>query len=133
MREEATCFNISAFGTQHFVIKCKLILILKKYQERHLKSKKLLHFQQSNREESPPDRPQGQLLGPLHTSNSPALAGKIYPAPWCRSPVRWAGSPSFEPWLQPSLPVPSQPATCPPSTELAGQQQVSLTLIGEPS
>lgn len=39
--------------------------------------------------------------------HSPAQAGKIYPGPWCRSPVRWAGSPSPEQSLQPSLPVPS--------------------------
>lgn len=104
-----------------------------KNQERHLKSKKRINFQLDNWEESPPDRPQGQLLGPLHMSNSPAPAGKIYPAPWCRSPVRWGGSPSPDPWLQPSLPVPSQPATCPLSSELTGQQQVSLTLIGQPS
>lgn len=42
-----------------------------------------------------------------HQSHSPVQAGKIYPGPWRRSPVRWAGSPSPEQSLQPSLPVPS--------------------------
>lgn len=59
------------------------------------------------------DAPQGRRLGPLHVCHhSPALAGRVYLAPLSRSPGHWAGSPSTELKLQPSLLVPWSRSLC---------------------